>query len=83
MIRKVHVLLFLIVFLLIRQTVIHTQRTMGREGKLGMRALWNSVSVVALFQSCMGTVSGFSSRVWGTIVPAVRSPLKFFHLSSS
>ncbi|PUU83949.1 hypothetical protein B9Z19DRAFT_1098358 [Tuber borchii] len=83
MIRKVHVLLFLIVFLLIRQTVIHTQRTMGREGKLGMRALWNSVSVVALFQSCMGTVSGLGSRVWGTIVPAVRSPLKFFHLSSS
>ncbi|CUS15349.1 unnamed protein product [Tuber aestivum] len=83
MIRKVHVLLFLIVFLLIRQTVIHTQRTMGREGKLGMRALWNSVSAVALFQSCMGTVSGFGSRVWGTIVPVVRSPLKFFHLSSS
>ncbi|RPA89756.1 hypothetical protein L873DRAFT_1783668 [Choiromyces venosus 120613-1] len=83
MIRKVHVLLLLIVFLLIRQTVIHTQRTMGREGKLGMRALWNSVSVVALFQSCMGTVSGFGSRVWGTIVPVVRSPLKFFHLSSS
>ncbi|KAG0131968.1 hypothetical protein HOY82DRAFT_578372 [Tuber indicum] len=83
MIRKVHVLLFLIVFLLIRQTVIHTQRTMGREGKLGMRTLWNSVSVIALFQSCMGTVSGFGSRVWGTIVPAVRSPLRFFHLSSS
>ncbi|KAG0641457.1 hypothetical protein HOY80DRAFT_883151 [Tuber brumale] len=82
MIRKVHVLLFLIVFLLIRQTVIHTQRTMGREGKLGMRALWNSMSVVAVFQSCMGTVSGFGSRVWGTIVPMVRSPLRFLHFSS-
>lgn len=83
MMRNVGVLVLVIVVLLVRQTVIQSQRAMGREGKLGFRTLWNSVSVVALFQSCIGTVSGVGSRVWGTIVPLVRSPLNFFHLSSS